>query len=303
MLEAFRAVVTTGSMSGAARVLGTTQPNVTRLIRELERDVGFVLLRRHNRGVVPTADGSALYAEVERSFRGLADITRAARDIERFRGGQVSIASIVGPMPRALALVARRWHDLHGELNLTLEFHDDVYVIDWVRSGRFDLGIANPIEEITGVEVLMRRRLSYVAISAPGTSAPSGGVLDLTTLEMPLIVPGAAFLAALCEDREAGTAILNRGRTDVYFSLTAGALAVLGLGVALVDSLTAMDHVARDGATVWPVKQAPHYDIAVIAPSRDSRSRVVSAFAEVLISALNEMLDASENLTLTLSAG
>ena len=295
-LEAFRSVMTAGSMSGAARVLGTSQPNVTRLIRQLEQEVGFPVLRRHNRGVVPTAEGSALYAEVERAFRGLADINRVARDIERFRGGQISIASIVGPMVRVMPLLAQRWQEQHDEINLTLEFHDQASVIDQVRAGRFDLGIASPVDRIAGVDFLMRRKVRYVAIAAAGTAPPEGGVLDLSTIEGNLIVPGAAFVAALCEHREVASAILNRTRMDVYYSLAAGELAVLGLGVALVDSLTAMHHFNRDNAAVWPVKGAPHYDIAVFAPQRDSRSRIGAAYAEVLVSGLNEIADASEAL-------
>ncbi|MGO7465133.1 LysR family transcriptional regulator, partial [Rhizobium ruizarguesonis] len=45
-LEAFAAVMSAGSVTGAARLLGRSQPAVTRLIQDLEADSGYALLQR-----------------------------------------------------------------------------------------------------------------------------------------------------------------------------------------------------------------------------------------------------------------
>ena len=45
-LEAFRATLRTGSVTGAAKALAVSQPSVTRLVKELERSVGFALFVR-----------------------------------------------------------------------------------------------------------------------------------------------------------------------------------------------------------------------------------------------------------------
>jgi hypothetical protein len=42
-LEAFAAVMSAGSVTGAARLLGRSQPAVTRLIQDLEADIGYAL--------------------------------------------------------------------------------------------------------------------------------------------------------------------------------------------------------------------------------------------------------------------
>ena len=49
-LDAFRATLRTGSITGASRALAISQPSVTRLIKELERSVGFALFVRSGRG-------------------------------------------------------------------------------------------------------------------------------------------------------------------------------------------------------------------------------------------------------------
>ena len=65
-LEAFAAVISTGSVTGAAKVIGKSQPVVSRLIQELESDLGFDLFTRYGRRITPTENGVSFYREVER---------------------------------------------------------------------------------------------------------------------------------------------------------------------------------------------------------------------------------------------
>ena len=67
-LEAFAAVISTGSVTGAAKVIGKSQPVVSRLIQELESDLGFDLFTRYGRRITPTENGVSFYREVERLF-------------------------------------------------------------------------------------------------------------------------------------------------------------------------------------------------------------------------------------------
>ncbi|WP_370231980.1 LysR substrate-binding domain-containing protein [Cognatishimia sp.] len=54
-IEAFSAVVSTGSISAAARQLGVSQPAVSHLIKNLEQAVGAPLFVRRNGAIFPTA--------------------------------------------------------------------------------------------------------------------------------------------------------------------------------------------------------------------------------------------------------
>lgn len=60
-LQFFAACVEEGSFSRAADVLYTSQPNVSKVVRELEQEIGVELFERGGRGVVPTEDGKNLY--------------------------------------------------------------------------------------------------------------------------------------------------------------------------------------------------------------------------------------------------
>jgi DNA-binding transcriptional LysR family regulator len=56
-MEAFAAVMSAGSITGAARLLGRSQPALSRLIQDLETRLGFALLHRNGPRVSPTRRG------------------------------------------------------------------------------------------------------------------------------------------------------------------------------------------------------------------------------------------------------
>ena len=62
-LEAFRAVIITGSITGAASYLHVSQPAVSRLIADLEHSIGFALFERRNRRLHVKPEGEIFYRD------------------------------------------------------------------------------------------------------------------------------------------------------------------------------------------------------------------------------------------------
>jgi DNA-binding transcriptional LysR family regulator len=79
-VEAFRTIMLRGSMTAAARELRTSQPSISRLIAELEGEIGLRLFERTAGRLRPTPEGLSFYREVERSFIGLDRLVDAARE-------------------------------------------------------------------------------------------------------------------------------------------------------------------------------------------------------------------------------
>jgi DNA-binding transcriptional LysR family regulator len=76
LLRNFLAVAETGSLSAAARALGTSQPTLGRHIRALEEQVGAELFTRQARGLALTATGQALLPAAQRMRDAAAEIAR-----------------------------------------------------------------------------------------------------------------------------------------------------------------------------------------------------------------------------------
>jgi DNA-binding transcriptional LysR family regulator len=65
LVNSFIAVASTGSLSAAARQLGSSQPTVGRHVAELERDLGIVLFRRGLGGYDLTEKGAELFTKAQ----------------------------------------------------------------------------------------------------------------------------------------------------------------------------------------------------------------------------------------------
>jgi DNA-binding transcriptional LysR family regulator len=106
-LESFLAVISTGSITGAARVLGRSQPVVTRHIQELEAEIGFELFRRNGPRISPTEQGLRFHVEVERLLKGMQQLAERAGAIARSAPLAIEIAAIpalaAGLLPVAIA--------------------------------------------------------------------------------------------------------------------------------------------------------------------------------------------------------
>ena len=100
------ATADTGSLRAAARLLGVTQPAITRSIRELEQELGVPLFERHQFGMQPTAMGQVM---LKRARAVQEELRRAKEEIEQLQGemtGDVRVAistiSTFALMPQAV---------------------------------------------------------------------------------------------------------------------------------------------------------------------------------------------------------
>src|SRR4051812_41108615 len=92
-LDAFAAVMNAGSITRAARILGRSQPAVTRLIQDLEAQLGYAILRRSGPRISPTERGVLFYGEVERLLQSFSHASECARAIGRLALRPIEIAA------------------------------------------------------------------------------------------------------------------------------------------------------------------------------------------------------------------
>src|SRR3978361_1080989 len=78
LFRAFLAVVREGSLSSAARVLGTTQPTMGRQVAALEASLGVKLFTRSLDGLAPTEAGIRLIPSAEAMAAAAEAAQRAA---------------------------------------------------------------------------------------------------------------------------------------------------------------------------------------------------------------------------------
>lgn len=108
LVQAFLAVAETGSLSAAARALGTSQPTLGRQVRTMEAQLGADLFRREPRGLHLTETGAAIVepARAMRAAMGQIALTAAGRT-NRLDGTVRITASVAVSLYHMPAIIAR----------------------------------------------------------------------------------------------------------------------------------------------------------------------------------------------------
>ncbi len=95
LIQCFLAVAETGSLSGAARALGRSQPTLGRQIQALEQSLGAQLFERHARGLRLSETGAAVLPMAHRMRAAMAAISLTAAGQSQRLEGTVRITASV----------------------------------------------------------------------------------------------------------------------------------------------------------------------------------------------------------------
>ena len=128
LYRSFLGVLKEGSLSGAARQLGITQPTVGRHIAALETALGVVLFTRSPTGLLPTGVAHTMRAHAETMERTAAALERSASSQgDEVRGVvRVSASEVVGVevLPPIITRLRQQHPQLKVELVLTNRLSD-----------------------------------------------------------------------------------------------------------------------------------------------------------------------------------
>ncbi|OSM97763.1 MULTISPECIES: LysR family transcriptional regulator [Lonsdalea] len=122
-IEVFQAILQAGTISGAARLLNVSQPNVSRVLSHAEQQLGFALFERRAQGMVITDEGHRLIPEVQALYQQLQSINTLT---EQIRTGQrqtirLGAAHAFGQQIVAPAMVAFQSHSAQVNVELVTE--------------------------------------------------------------------------------------------------------------------------------------------------------------------------------------
>ncbi len=138
-LEAFRALMTAGSVTRAAQVMGVSQPTVSRLIADLEAEAGLALFERARSGLLPTPEALAFDTEVERAFSGLSHLETVARGL---RGSaRLSIVATPSILPELTESLIGPFMRGHPDIVLSLDVQTTQRSLEWVLNRQVELGL------------------------------------------------------------------------------------------------------------------------------------------------------------------
>ena len=272
-VEAFRAVMTTGSVTSAATTMHVTQPAVSRLIRDLEVTLKLALFERRGNRLAPTAEAGHLFAEVERTFVGLSRISQFAEELRARRAGSLRIAGMPALTCGFLSRHVGRFAVRRPEVAITLHGIPSHLIADGIASGRYDFGIAESSIERPGltVETLPVKALAAIPADDPLARRQALGPKDFEDRSFVSLGPATLFRSRV---DAALAGVRRRQLIETQLSEIACVLVSEKAGLSLVDPFSASEFVGR-GVVFRAFRPDIFFDAAILLPE----ARPISALA------------------------
>lgn len=288
-IEVFRAVMNHGGINRAAEMLNISQPAVSRMISALELDTGLTLFERSGRAVKPTPEAHQFKREVDTFFIGMDRIAGAAEEIRELRRGHVRMTVMPALALSVAPSIIRKVTEIHPTIKTTLDVHTSPRIGDLIGSGQFDLGIGHLSIDRPEVEVLGAWHVDCVCVMASDHPLARRPVLRPEDLDGEGLVSlsyqtdTAQWLGQVFQTAGVRPKIL----VEAQPSYAACLLAAKGLGITIIDALTA-EFFASDALSVVPFGPGIPFEFKLMKPAGARSSALASEFADIALTAMND---------------
>lgn len=288
-VEVFRAVMTAGSVTGAAAALFTSQPTISRELSRMESLLRLALFERVRGRLQPTAQAYALFDEVQRSYAGLERVADTALRLRQFTEGQLSLACLPAFSHALLPGACARFQAAHPGVSVSVNPYESPLLEERLAAQAHDLGVTEHdgalAGSLAGAEPALLLELDEVAV------LPSGHPLLAKKRLAPADFAGQAFVSFHPRDRyrqwadkvfaEAGVDRQLAVETDSAVAVCA--MVRHGLGLAIVNPLTALALSGPDaGIAVRPLAFTIPFRVFSVRPAHRPGNPLVERFETAL---------------------
>ncbi|MCT4654985.1 MAG: LysR family transcriptional regulator [Cohaesibacter sp.] len=239
-LEAFRHIMISGSMVGAATQMHITQSAVSRLISDLEYGLNFKLFERKKGLLVPTPAGLQFYDSVEENFLGLERLENIAEDIRKNDATRLritathSIATII--LPKVLEEFAKKF----PHTRIALHSHRMSQIVMRMQNSSSDIAIGSEMPKLPNMERIYLGSARQVCILPQNHPLAEKEVIEASDLYnqsiIGIMIDGPVKWTALY-DMLAEQKIPIRKHYEINNSHTAYSIIAQGLAIGVVEPL------------------------------------------------------------------
>jgi DNA-binding transcriptional LysR family regulator len=281
-VEAFKAVIESGTVSRAAELLHTSQPALSKLIAHLELDTGLKLFDRLKGRLAPTEHAMLLYEQIGRIFAGVRQVENAVEAIRRKEQGRLTVGvmpALAGPFIQRATI---NFLNKRANVFCSIQALSSQWIVEWLVTRKLDVGLVEPGHDNPYVtfEPIMEHPL--VCIMPPGHPLAAKSELKPQDFEQ---VP----FVTLNPDSDIGHRIeatfeTNKVKPNVVLvanlAQTVCEFVVAGLGVSLVHPLAASGFENRILVRRFQPEIPFHFQLCRSIDSRNAG--VADAFAQEL---------------------
>jgi LysR family glycine cleavage system transcriptional activator len=181
-IRAFESAARLGSFAKAAQELDTTAASVSYHVRQLEKQIGVVLFRRHPQKVELTEPGQLIATEAMNAFAALRASFIMAADLDQSRLAITTLPTIgTSWLTPRLGRFRARHPEIQFELELSADAHD-------LTAGRFDAAIRNGHGRWPGLRTVKLFPSIFMPLCTPALKHAAAAIADpRRALDVPLL--------------------------------------------------------------------------------------------------------------------
>lgn len=166
------------SFTGAARALMNNQPNITRMMKKLEDELGCTLFIRQRHGVSLTPEGKKLYAHVAVAFEHILSGEQEIMRDKSLQSGIVTIAASEIALHCILLPILKKYRKAYPGVRIRILNYSTPQAIDILKKGLTDFAIiTEPFDAPAGISLKVLRNIQEVPVCSSAVSLSTGTLL------------------------------------------------------------------------------------------------------------------------------
>jgi DNA-binding transcriptional LysR family regulator len=140
-IEAFRAVVLTGTTVAASQMLNTTQPSISRLISQIQSSSGLDLFKNDRGRLKLTQEGNHLFNTIQLNFKGLDHIEQAISSLKSSGQGVFRIACTPSLAQSIIPTTIKQFSKSHPNTHFNIHALSSHNIREGLRQGYYDIAV------------------------------------------------------------------------------------------------------------------------------------------------------------------
>lgn len=268
-LQLFRNIVLTGALSDASDKLNISVSAASRLLSQLESDIGLRLFSRNRRRLELTEEGHLFFRQIANTLIGIDEISKVADDI---RGRTQEWLSIVTAAPvanglvvPALARLSAQMPDLKCTVNVENRFSIESKVsARGYNLGLISLPVENAIIDLEAVQFLRAKQCVLLAESHPLATREKLRPKDLAGQCFVSLTPGQRWRERL-EELMGRAGLPYRVAFETGSTMVTIEMVRAGLGITLIDPISG-PQTRGNGLVMLPIEGAQWSTYASLHP-------------------------------------
>jgi DNA-binding transcriptional LysR family regulator len=289
-IEVVRAVMITGSISGAARLLNVSAPGLSRIIKYTEQSLDFRLFERRHGRLVPSQQSKDIVEQINIVFSKLEDLRYIIERSESEGAQELKIASVPSISNVMVPLAIRQLRKQHPRLRIDINVIKAEEAFDYLLLEKGELAAMSYRLDVPGIQyerLSTGRLLCIVPEEHELANRASVAVCEIVRYPLVGIDPRDPYGRMICD-----IFVSNNLPYDITIRARTGAMVCAlvraGLGIGLIDEFTVAGGAAP-GIKAIRISEAATFETWIAYKVGVSHSKFAKNFVSKLRAEMNSL--------------